>query len=138
MAELDSSVQELLRGKNFAFVATVNSDGWPHVTPTWVDTDGQHVLVNTALGTVKQRNIKRDPRVTLVVMDQTNPYKAFIIRGRVVEQIVGSNAEAHLDALAKRYMGSDAFPDREVAAQQVILKIEPLRVNPLGPTKARR
>ena len=138
MVGLDSSVQDLMRGKNFAFVATVNPDGWPHVTPTWVDTDGQHVLISTALGTIKQRNLKRDPRVTLVVVDQTNPYKAFIIRGRVIDQITGSNAEAHIDALAKRYMGIDVFPDREVAAQQVVFKIEPVRVNPLGPTKARR
>ena len=128
MAKLDASVQELLQGKNFAFVSTVSADGSPHVTPTWVDTDGDYVLISTGLGTVKQKNAKRDSRVTIAITEQTNPYNLVIIRGQVVEQISGSSATDLLDKLTKRYMGMDRFPDRQLASTQVTLKIKPVRV----------
>ena len=128
MPKLDASVQGLLQGRNFAFVSTVNADGSPHVAPTWVDTDGDYVLVNTGLGTVKRRNVKRDPRVTIAITEQTNPYNLVIIRGRVAEQISGPKATDQLDRLAKRYMGVGEFPDRQLASQQVTLRIKPERV----------
>jgi len=128
MSKLDASVQKLLQGKNFAFVSTVNGDGSPHVAPTWVDTDGDNVLVNTNVGTVKRRNMKRDPRVTLALTEQTNPYNLVIIRGRVVEEISGPKATDQLDRLAKRYMGVEEFPDRKLASKQVTLRIKPERV----------
>jgi len=128
MSKLDASVQKLLQGKNFAFVSTVNADGSPHVAPTWVDTDGDNVLVNTNVSTVKRRNMKRDPRVTLALTEQTNPYNLVIIRGRVVEEISGPKATDQLDRLAKRYMGVEEFPDRKLASKQVTLRIKPERV----------
>ena len=128
MPKLDASVQKLLQGKNFAFVSTVNADGSPHVAPTWVDTDGDNVLVNTNVSTVKRRNMKRDPRVTLALTEQTNPYNLVIIRGRVVEEISGPKATDQLDRLAKRYMGVEEFPDRKLASKQVTLRIKPERV----------
>jgi PPOX class probable F420-dependent enzyme len=126
--KLDASVQKLLQGKNFAFVSTVNADGSPHVAPTWVDTDGDNVLVNTNVSTVKRRNMKRDPRVTLALTEQTNPYNLVIIRGRVVEEISGPKATDQLDRLAKRYMEVEEFPDRKLASKQVTLRIKPERV----------
>ena len=128
MVELDASVQALLRGNNFAFVSTISSDGYPHVAPTWVDTDGIYVLINTGLGTVKQRNVKRNPRVAIALTEQTNPYNLVVIRGRVVEEVTGSKATVQFDRLARRYMGVEAFPDRQLASRQVTLKIKPERV----------
>ena len=126
---LNDAARKLLEGKNFAFVATVNRDGSPQVTPTWVDTDGTHVLVNTVIGRVKQWNTKRDARVTITVAKQTNPYEYISIRGRVVEQITGPQAEKHIDKLAKKYMGVDSYPNRKASEPRVILKVEPERVS---------
>ena len=128
MAKLDAFALELLKGKNFAYVSSVNADGSPHVAPTWVDTDGEYLFINTGLGTVKQRNLQRNPRVTIAITEQANPYNLMVIRGRVVDQISGASATDRLDRLAQRYMGTDKFPDRELAGRQVTLKIKPLRV----------
>lgn len=123
MGKLDDSVRKLLEAKNFAFVATLNEDGSPQVTPTWVDTDGEFALVNTAIGRVKQKNVKRDTRVAIAVLDQANPYSYTAIRGRVVEQVTGKLADDHIDKLAKKYIGVDKYPHRQPGEQRVILKI---------------
>jgi len=102
-------------------------DGTPQVTPVWVDYDGRYVLVNTALGRVKERNLRRDPRVGLDVADQQNPYKMVSIRGRVAE-LTTENADAHIDKLAKKYLGQDRYPFRQPNEQRVIVKIEPQHV----------
>ena len=114
------------------YIATINRDGTPQVTPVWVDTDGKFVLVNTALGRVKQRNVKRNPNVALALYDQNNPYDFVQIRGRVVEQISGKVAEDHIDKLAKKYRGVDKYPSRRPGEQRVILKIDPVRVSGWG------
>lgn len=128
MTKLDAPVQSLLRGKNFAFVGTVNADGSPHVAPTWIDTDGEYVFVNTGIGTVKERNAKRDARITIAITEQGNPYNLLIIRGKVVGRVSGLSATENLDKLTKKYMGMEKFPDRRQASIQVTLKIEPLRI----------
>src|SRR5438552_17944392 len=89
LANLTESARKMLEGKNFVYLATVNPDGTPQVTPTWVDTDGKFVLVNTAIGRVKHRNIKKNPNVALAITDQHNHYNLVVIRGKVVEQIQG-------------------------------------------------
>ncbi len=127
--KLPEQAQKLLEGKNFAFLATVNPDGSPQVTPTWVETDGMYILINTAIGRVKQRNTNRDPRVAVAIADQNNPYNMVTIRGRVVEQIPGPIADDHIDKLAKKYMGVDKYPRRLPTQKRVILKIEPERVS---------
>ena len=109
-------------------MSTVNGDGSPHVAPTWVDTDADYVLVNTNLHAIKRRNMKRDPRVTIALTEQTNPYNVVIIRGRVADEISGPKATDQLDRLAKRYMGVEEFPDRKLASKQVTLRIKPERV----------
>ncbi len=127
LTKLTDSARKLLEGKNFVYIATVNPDGTPQVTPTWVDTDGKFVLVNTAVGRVKQRNVKKNPHVALAITEQSNPYNLVIIRGKVVEQIVGRAAEEHIDKMEKKYRGRDRF-DHVPGQQRVILKIEPATV----------
>ncbi len=128
MAKLSDYARKLLEGKNFALLGTIFPDGSPQVTPMWVDTDGNYVLVNTAIGRVKQRNVSRDPRVTVTVVDQNNPYTYVMFRGKVVEQITGQAAEDHIDKLAKKYRGWEKYP-RQLNQQRVILKIKPERVS---------
>src|SRR6266705_942274 len=119
----------MLEGKNFVYLATVNPDGSPQFTPTWVDTDGHFVLINTAVGRVKHRNVKKNPHVALAITDQTNPYNLVLIRGKVVEHITGQVAEEHIDKMAKKYRGLDKYPNRSPGEQRVLSKIEPVKVS---------
>jgi len=129
MAQLNDIAIRMLQEKNFVFIATLGkTSGAPQVTPTWVDVDNGYVLVNTAIGRMKQENSKRDPRVALSAVDSTNPYSFTAIRGRVVEQITGQAAEDHIDKMAKKYLGKDKYPFRQPGEKRVILKIKPERV----------
>lgn len=128
MPGLTDNAKKLLEGKNFVFVGTVNPDGTPQVTPTWVDTDGKLVLVNTAVGRVKYRNVKRNPNVSLAIYEQTNPYNLAMIKGKVIDFVTGRPAEEHIDKMAKKYTGQDKYPNRKPGEQRVILKIQPVKV----------
>ena len=99
----DPSIAELFEGKNFAFIATLMKDGTPHVTPTWVDVDKSNntILINTAKDRVKHKNISRDPRVGVSVVDSSNPYHMVSVRGKVIEQINGREADDHIDKMTK-------------------------------------
>ncbi|MBI1828458.1 MAG: PPOX class F420-dependent oxidoreductase [Thaumarchaeota archaeon] len=125
--EIDDSVIQLLTGKNFAFVATLMKDGSPQITPTWIDFDGNSILINTAEGRVKQKNVSRDPHVAVSIVDQNNPYNMVTIRGKVIEQ-TSSDADDHIDKLAKRYLGVDKYPFRSQNEKRVILKVQPEKV----------
>jgi PPOX class probable F420-dependent enzyme len=127
-SELTSAAVKLLEGKNLLYIGTINRDGTPQVTPVWVDTDGTHVLVNTAMGRVKQKNVTRDPRVTLAVNTPNDFYDVALIHGRVVEQITGPQANQHIDKLAKKYIGKDVYPWHNEKEKRVILKIKPVKV----------
>ena len=126
MPGLDDKARALLKGNNFAFLATINKDGTPQLTPTWVDTDGDNVLINTALGRKKVRNLARDPRVAVGVLDHTNPYIRVSIRGKVVNQLVGKTAEDHIDKMSFKYTGAKKYR-RTPAEKRVLLVIEPLK-----------
>ncbi len=128
MHKLDSEARKILDGKNFIFLATVNPNGTPQVTPTWVDTDGDYIVINTAIGRVKHKNVGRNPQVALAITEQDNPYKLMMIRGRVVEQITGRAAEDHNDKMAKKYTGKEKFSGKP-GEHRVLLKIEPHRVS---------
>ena len=130
MNKIDEVSLKLIREKNFAFLATIDSRGRPQVTPIWIDSDGDHVLLNTAIGRVKQKNTKRNPQVAVAVLDMTNPYRYAEVRGRVVEQISGQTAEDHIDKLAKKYLDKDKYPFRKTGEKRVILKIAPEHVAP--------
>jgi len=120
-------VIRILEDKNFAHLATIMPDGTPQVTPVWVDHDGDFILVNTAMGRVKQKNVTRDPRVSLSIIEQDNPYNRVVIFGRVKEQIT-AGAEAHIDKLAAKYTGAKKFVKNKPDEVRVIFKIEPQRI----------
>lgn len=123
----DPTVVKLFEGKNLAFFATLMKDGSPQVTPTWVDIDKNNntILVNTAKGRIKHRNISRDPRVAVSVVDSSNPYDMVTVRGRVIEQINGKDADDHIDKLAKKYLDQLKYPNRRPGEERVLLKIKP-------------
>ena len=124
----DPSIKSLFENKNFAFVATSMKDGSPHVTPTWVDIEDSFILINTAIGRVKQKNVERDPRVSLSVADNNNPYHMVTVTGEIVEQITGKEAESHIDKLAKKYLNKDKYPGRAPGEKRIILKIKPKKI----------
>lgn len=126
-AAITIEVEQLLSGKNFASFATLMKDGSPHVAPTWVDYDGELVLINTAAGRIKEKNVNSDKRVALSVYESSNPYNMVTIRGNVKE-ITEQDADSHIDKLAKKYLGLDSYPFRNPDEKRIILKIVPERV----------
>ena len=118
---------KLIDGKNFAFLATLQPDGSPHVTPMWIDHEGDMILMNTAMGRIKQRNVTRDPRVSIAIVDSNNPYDRIVMHGRVVSQ-TEQGAEAHIDKLAKKYTGANKYQKASPTEKRIILKIEPLQI----------
>lgn len=124
-------VAKLLQDKNFAFVSTLMNDGSPQITPTWVDIEvnAEHsILINTAEGRVKHKNLSRDPRIAISVMNVNNPYEMVTIRGKVIEQISLDAAEEHIDKLAKKYLGVDKYPGRSPGEKRVILRVKPEKI----------
>ncbi len=125
MAKLSQADLELLTGRNYAHLVTLFEDGSPQATPVWIDARDGLVLVNTAVGRLKDRHVRRDPRVALSVLDRRNPYRWVSITGSVVE-ITTEGAEEHIDILSRRY---DRQPYRYVPGQvREILKIRPDRI----------
>ena len=102
--DLPEDLIALLRQPTPCFVATVMPDGAPQLTQTWVDTDGEHVLINSVAGFQKIRNIERDPRVALTVSDPENSFRYFAVRGRVLN-VTEDGAADHIEKLAQRYLG---------------------------------
>jgi len=127
MVTIPEQYRDLFTKKAFAQLATVGPDGAPQVTPVWVDFDGTHVRFNTAKGRVKVRNLARNPRVALSIQDPDNPYRYVQVRGRVVEA-TEKGADAHIDALAKKYLGQDKYPFRQPGEVRVMYKVLPERV----------
>lgn len=124
---LPDSVKNLIEAKTFANLATLMPDGSPHVTQTWVDHEGDLILINTYEGSQKHRNVLRNPRVALDVCDPTSAYNMAVIRGRVKE-VTFDGAEEHIDKLAKKYLGQDKYQMRRPGMKRVIIKIEPTHV----------
>jgi PPOX class probable F420-dependent enzyme len=115
---------DLFKKKAFAHLATLMPDGRPQVTPVWVDYDGRYVVINTAEGRQKDKNMQRDGRVALSIADPDNPYRYLEVRGRVAER-TRNGADESIDALAKKYLGQDKYPYRQAGEVRVIYKIEP-------------
>ncbi|MGH9731466.1 MAG: PPOX class F420-dependent oxidoreductase [Candidatus Acidiferrales bacterium] len=122
---------DLFTKPSFANLATLMPDGSPQVTPVWVDFDGSHVLFNSALGRVKDKNIRRDPRVSLAIQDSGNPYRYVEIRGRVVE-ITQKGADEHINKLSQKYLGKPVYPFRQPGEVRVLYRIEPQHVSVMG------
>jgi len=102
---LEADMVRLARGANFGTVVTLMPSGQPQAQLGWVDSDGEYLLVNTEPQRQAARNLARDPRVTVLVRDERNPYDWAELRGRVVETVGGEEARAHIDALAEKYTG---------------------------------
>jgi PPOX class probable F420-dependent enzyme len=130
---LDQPIAKFFRGKHFAFVGTVNKDGSPQVTPTWIDLreDGK-LLINTAEGRIKQKNVSRDPRVSISIINEENPYSMVTIKGRVVGQTT-NGADEHIDNLAKRYLNAEKYPSHSSTVKRIILEIQPEKIFYLPP-----
>jgi PPOX class probable F420-dependent enzyme len=118
---------DLFQKRAFAHLATVMPDGSPQVSPVWVDYDGARLIVNSARGRQKDRNMRRDGEVAVSIQDPDNPYRCLLVRGRVVE-VTEEGADAVIDALAKKYLGVDKYPYRRPGEVRVTYKIEPEHV----------
>jgi len=130
MAALPEDVQQFIDQPNLAIFVTLMKDGSPQATMVWVDHDGEHVIINTPRGTQKDRNVKRDPRVALCVIDKEAGQRYIQIRGRVVETVGGDEALKHIDKLSQKYSGRP-YPLRE-GEQRVKVTIEPTSVGSPG------
>ena len=125
-------IAKLFQGKNFVSFSTLMKDGSPHVAPVWVDIDGNTILINTAAGRVKEKNVKRDNRVALSIFDHQNPYDMVAIRGKVIE-LTSDGADEHIDKLAKKYFGLDKYPYHLPDEKRIIMKIKPEKIYRMQP-----
>jgi len=132
MVKLDRKAVDLLKGKNFAFIATINRDGSPQVTPVWVDTDGTKILINTAIGRVKEKNVSRDSRVAIAVSDANNPYSFLSFDGKVVQTFTGKKADDHIDFLSFKYTGNKKYQGHKPTEKRILLLVEPTHVRTWG------
>jgi len=132
MASIPDQYLDLMNGKKaFAHLATLMPDGSPQVTPVWFDYAGGAIRVNSARGRVKDRNMNEGARVALSILDPDNPYRYLQIRGRV-RKVIETGADAHIDSLAKKYLGVDKYPYAQPGDVRAIYEIEPLRCQGMG------
>jgi PPOX class probable F420-dependent enzyme len=127
MATLNDDDVALLTGKNFAHLAVIRPDGTPHASVTWIDAADGYILVNTAVGRVKDRYVRRDPRVSVSLHDEQDPYRWMRVDGIVEEFVTGPEADAHIDALNRRYHDGGAWTSTP-EQQRVIYRIRPQRI----------
>jgi PPOX class probable F420-dependent enzyme len=130
-AIIPEAFRDLFQKKAFAHLATVMKDGSPQVTPVWFDYDGSHLRVNSAKGRIKDKNMRERRQVALTIQDPENPYRYLAVRGRV-EEITEAGADAHIDALSRKYLGQDTYPNRREGEVRVIYRIRPERVSSMG------
>ena len=124
---LNRNAKALLTEPVFAHVALIRGDGTPHVTPVWVDTDGENVIINTAMGRSKALNIHKDSIVAMSMLDPKNPYQAVAFQGTVTD-VTETGADAHIDFLAKKYLGLDVYPNRQPGERRIKMTIRPDKV----------
>jgi PPOX class probable F420-dependent enzyme len=118
---IPEAAYRLLDEPNFAHIATVMPDGTPQSTPVWIDRDGETITFNTAKGRVKHRNLQRDPRIAVSVLDADNPYLYLQVRGGA--EFVEDGADAHIDKMAMKYLGKDEYPFRKPDEERIIVRI---------------
>ena len=127
MATIPEDYRDLLENPVVVGLATIMPDGQPQVTPVWIDFDGTHLRVNTAHGRQKTKDMLERPQVTVLAIDPQNPYRYMEVRGKVARH-TEEGADAHIDALAKKYMGVDQYPGHTPTETRVIFYIEPIKV----------
>jgi PPOX class probable F420-dependent enzyme len=125
---LDENAVRLAQGKNFATVVTLMPDGQPQALLTWVDTDGENLLVNTEPVRQRAKNVERDPRITVFIRAEDNPWDWVEVRGHVVGTVGGQQARDHIDTLSQKYLGHD-YENPIGPKGRVILRIAPDKVN---------
>ena len=125
---LDGDTIRLAKGKNLATVVTLMPDGQPQALLTWIDTDGEHLLVNTEPTRQRARNVARDPRITVLIHSGDDPWDWSEVRGRVVDTVDGQPARDHIDELSHKYMGTE-YRNPIGPRGRIILKIAPDKVN---------
>lgn len=123
--------RDLFSKRAFANLGTLMPDGRPQVTPVWVDVDGDQVIFNSAKGRQKDRNVRRDPRVAISIVDPENPYRYLEIRGRVIE-ITEQGAQEHIDKMAKKYLGVDKYPYGQPGEVRVLYKVQAEHTTMMG------
>ena len=128
MAPLTDEQARLLQEQNFATVATLNSDGSAQLSIVWIDWDGEHVIFNTAAGRVKPRNLERDPRVSVLVIDRGDGYRWVAVRGTA--ELTTEGAEEHIDKLARRYTGEGWQP--KPGERRLLVRVRPEHVSAYG------
>ncbi len=133
MKTIPDAYQDLLidETKAFAFLATLMKDGSPQVTPIWFDVEDEHILLNTAEGRLKEKNMRNRPQIALCIADPKNPYRYIESRGRVVGH-TKQGAEEHIDKLNMKYHGNPHYPNHDPAQPRVIFKIKPEKVHAQG------
>ena len=124
---LNAQAKALLDEPVIANLATIDAAGRPHVTPVWVDTDGGDIVINTAEGRAKTRNLRRAAQVAVSVVDSQDPFRVVAVQGSVIE-ITAEGAEEHIDRLARKYLGVDTYPMRQPGEQRIKVRIRPERV----------
>ena len=122
---------DLFQKKSFGSLTTLMPDGSPQTTPVWVDYQNGDIWVNSALGRQKDKNVRRDPRVAVAIIDADNPYRYVEVRGKVRE-ITQSGADEHINAMAKKYLGQDIYPFRQSGEERVLYKIAIEKAVPMG------
>jgi PPOX class probable F420-dependent enzyme len=130
-AKIPENYMDLFNKKAFGSFTTLMPDGSPQTTPVWVDLVDGKILVNSALGRQKDKNLRRDPRVAVTLIDPDNPYRYLELRGRVSD-ITHEGADKHIDKMAKKYLDKDKYPFAQPGEQRVIYKIDIERVSPHG------
>jgi len=131
MATLSEKQADLFRGKNWGTVVTLRADGSPHATPVWIDTDGEHVIFNTAVGRAKERHLRRDPRSSVTVLPADNQQAGYVSVTGTAE-LVEEGAVDHIDKLAQKYLGQEKYPYLQEGEQRVIVKVTPEKVDSMG------
>ena len=124
---MNSKVIQLFKEKNLVFIATLMRDGSPQLSPVWADFEDEHILVNTAEGRIKHKNVIRDPRVAISVVSNTNPLDMTTIRGKVV-QIIPDYEYKHADRLTLKYMGREKYPFKREGEKRIVFKIKPEKI----------
>ncbi len=127
MSLITPKIAKLLNEKNFASFATTMPDGSPQVSPVWVDYDGSLILINTAKGRIKEKNVKNNGKVALSIFDMNNPYEMATIRGTIMQQTT-EGADDHIDKMTKKYLNLERYPFRKSNETRLILKINPEKV----------
>lgn len=130
-ALVPESHKDLFQKKAFGSFTTLMPDGSPQTTPVWVDFQDGKLVVNTALGRQKDKNVRRDPRVAVTLIDPENPYRYLEVRGRV-DEITQDGASTHIDKMAKKYLDKDKYPFAQPGEQRVLLKITPHKFSAMG------